>query len=123
MQRRPRRWIWIGRFVAVAILLGVGVWLWVVGLTQASAIGGAAGLLVAIAALFAPYVFPPSSPQEPGDTSVEDSGSASATNAGQANAGIQASAGADSVRVSRTGNATADGAGSVANTGVQDSAP
>lgn len=123
MQRRPKRWAWIGRIVAVAILLGVGVWLWVVGLTQASAIGGAAGLLVAIAALFAPYVLPPSPSPQPRDTIVKDSGSASATNAGKANAGIQASGRADSVRVSRTGNATADGTGSTANTGVQDSTP
>lgn len=120
MPRRTRRWLWGGRIAAAMVLLGVGVWLWSVGLTQASAIGGAVGLLVAVATLLAPYVLPAPSAPAGRARVVKSSGNASASSGGVANTGVQGTGSNGDSRIGRSGNATSDGANSVANTGIQD---
>jgi hypothetical protein len=60
MLRRKRLWIWVGRGVAAAIIGGLAVHLYRVGLETADKLGSSIGLLVAATALVAPYLLPPS---------------------------------------------------------------
>ncbi|MFE9690645.1 hypothetical protein [Micromonospora sp. NPDC005806] len=55
----------------------------------------------------------------PNPDRVEDSGKATATGGGRANTGLEATGDDRPAQVLRSGDATADGPGSVANTGVQ----
>jgi hypothetical protein len=50
---------------------------------------------------------------------AEDSGAATATASGQANTGLHTTRGTGPAQVSRSGDASADGPGSVATTGIQ----
>jgi hypothetical protein len=50
---------------------------------------------------------------------VEDTGAARATGGGQANTGLQAAGDERPAQIARSGDATADGPGSVANAGLQ----
>jgi hypothetical protein len=119
MTQNKRKWIWGGRVIAVFLLVGLGILMANMGLTKASALGGAIGLLVAIAALVAPYLIPV--PKAPANSNVlESTGSANALAGGKANTGVKSKSNPGSGRVSSSGDATADGAGSVANTGIQD---
>ncbi len=117
---RRRRWIWGGRIVAVVLLVGIGIWMAFAGLERANALAGAIGLLVAIAALVAPYLLPlpPSGPT--GSSEVEGSGKARAETGGQANTGISTQSSDRPSRVSNSGDAVAKGPGSIANTGIND---
>lgn len=118
MPQRSKRWIWAGRLAATMVMVAIGVFLWSVGLTAASAIGSAFGLLVGLAALMAPYLFPVQSAPKP-SVIVTSSGSASARQGGKANTGFQ-SALTGNLRVDNSGKAEADGVDSVANTGIQE---
>lgn len=64
MRRRSGR-IWAGRIAAVVVLTGLAVYLASVGLDKADKLASILGLLVAAAALIAPYVLP-SSDVDPG---------------------------------------------------------
>jgi hypothetical protein len=59
---RDRRagWVWGGRVAAVVMVAGLAVYLFIVGLDRAVEIAAVLGLLVAIAALVAPYLWPTS---------------------------------------------------------------
>ena len=56
--RRRSGWIWGGRITAVAVLAGLAVYLASVGLDKADKLASVLGLLVAVAALVAPYLLP-----------------------------------------------------------------
>ena len=112
--------IWIGRIMALALVLAAGVWMRQVGLTKASAAGGAIGLLVAFVALLAPYLFPVNrGSNQRSETSVIRSGKATAIS-GSANTGILVS-GEVRLEVADSGDAFARGTGSKANSGIDNS--
>jgi CHAT domain len=117
---RGLRLIWAGRIAAVVILAGLSGYLVWAGLTTASAVGGSVSVVIALAALLAPYlsVVQPHSPAAAKPDSVEDSGAATATAGGQANTGVQDAGGSGPAKVARSGDARADGPGSTANTGI-----
>jgi hypothetical protein len=120
--RRGPRWIWAGRVAAVVVLAGLSGYLAQAGLTTGSEVSGGVTAVVALAALVAPYLLPVPErpgPAEAGPDSVEDSGGATATGGGQANTGVQGAGGPNPARVARSGEARAEGPGSVANTGIQ----
>lgn len=58
--RRRSGWIWGGRMAAVVILAGLAAYLASVGLDKADKLASVLGLLVAVAALVAPYLLPSS---------------------------------------------------------------
>ena len=58
--RRRSGWIWGGRIAAVVVLAGLGAYLASVGLDKADKLASVLGLLVAVAALVAPYLLPSS---------------------------------------------------------------
>lgn len=66
--RRHSGWIWGGRIAAVVVLTGLAVYLALVGLDKADKLASVLSLLVAVAALVAPYLLPSSdgSHSEPG---------------------------------------------------------
>jgi len=56
--RRRSGWIWGGRIAAVVVLTGLAVYLASVGLDKADKLASVLSLLVAAAALVAPYLLP-----------------------------------------------------------------
>lgn len=58
--RRGSGWIWSGRIVAVVAIAGLSAYLALVGLDKADKLASVLALLVAVAALVAPYILPPS---------------------------------------------------------------
>ena len=58
--RRRSGWIWGGRIAAVVVLAGLAAYLASVGLDKADKLASVLGLLVAVAALVAPYLLPSS---------------------------------------------------------------
>ena len=124
MPRRSRRWVWAGRAVSAVIVAGLVGYLVVAGLERADKLASAISAVVAVAALAAPYLFPvPASGNtgvsKVGADQVEDSGTARATGGGQANTGVDGVGNDRPAQVTRSGDATATGPGSVANTGVR----
>ncbi|MFI9453527.1 hypothetical protein [Amycolatopsis sp. NPDC052450] len=103
------------------------VYLFAVGLDKADKVGSSIGGVLALIALVAPYLLPQPRRENPmpddphaSDTAVEDSGDAQAAGGGTANTGAEAVDDNPGVtRVSRSGNAVAEGPGSVANTGIR----
>lgn len=87
LPRRTRGLLIAGRVVFVMVLAGLGVYLRHVGLDDADKIASSAGLLVALAALFAPHLLPQYSPSPAPDV-VRDTGNASASAGGSANTGL-----------------------------------
>jgi hypothetical protein len=71
---RTRRWVWAGRVLAAAAVAGLGGYLIAAGTARANLIAAPAALVVALAALLAPYLLPvytvpspaPPSPSQPG---------------------------------------------------------
>ena len=121
---RNPRWIWVGRIVAILVLAALVTYMILAGLTTANLVGGALGGVAALIALLAPYLLPtPSPPAERSPVSnpdrVENSGAATAAAGGEAITGVQDTAGGQPVQVYRSGDAHADGQGSVAITGIQ----
>jgi hypothetical protein len=55
-------WIWGGRIIAVVAVVGLAIYLLAVGLDKADKLAGALSLLVAVAALVAPYLLPTGQP-------------------------------------------------------------
>ena len=119
MPRRSQRWIWAGRIVFGVLVAAVMAYLATVGLDKADKLASGIGAIVAVLSLGAPYLLPP-----PGGTPmpepdrVEDTGKAAATGGGRANTGVDVTADSGPAQVLRSGDATADGTGSTANTGV-----
>ncbi|GAB3004729.1 hypothetical protein GCM10027184_72480 [Saccharothrix stipae] len=113
--------MWAGRVVFGLIVAGLAVYLFKVGLDDADKLGSSIGGVAAVAALLAPYLLPRREEDAvPDEVVVEDSGDADATGGGEANTGVETVDGdPGTVRVTRSGNAVADGPGSVANTGVR----
>jgi hypothetical protein len=56
--RRHSHWIWGGRIAAVAVVAGLAGYLLSAGLDKADKLASVLGLLVAVAALAAPYLLP-----------------------------------------------------------------
>ncbi|MFF0153800.1 hypothetical protein [Micromonospora sp. NPDC005203] len=104
------------------IVAGLAAYLIVVGLDEADKLASAVSVVVALVALAVPYLLPAAgsggvSMVEP--DRVEDTGVARATGGGQANTGADVVGPDRPTQVTRSGEATADGPGSSANTGVQ----
>ncbi|MFI6226329.1 hypothetical protein ACIBCR_03285 [Micromonospora echinospora] len=59
MPRRSVGWMWAGRVVAGLTVAGLVAYLAVVGLDRADKIGSAAGVVVAVLGLLAPYLLAP----------------------------------------------------------------
>ncbi|GAA4607774.1 hypothetical protein BJY16_006502 [Actinoplanes octamycinicus] len=110
--------MWVGRGLFGVIVAGLVVYLVAVGLDQADKLASGIGAVLALVALAAPYLFPPASSASVPDE-VRDTGAARASAGGHANTGIDAPGDERAARVTRSGDATADGPGSAANTGVQ----
>ncbi len=117
---RSRRWLWAGRVVFGVIVVALVVYSAVVGLDKADKVAGSLGAVLALLALGAPYLLPPpGGASTPDPDRVDDTGRATATDGGQANTGLQTPGDDRPAQVARSGDATADGPGSVANTGIQ----
>ena len=120
--RREKRWVWTGWAVAGLITVALAVYLIVVGWDTANKVITVLLLLVAIATLVAPYLLPVANPGaapvlEP--IEVEKSGKATASDGGRANTGIETPRVDRPLLAHHTGDAIADGSGSVANTGMR----
>jgi len=70
MRRRPS-WIWGGRIVAVVVMAGLVAYLASVGLDKADKLASVLSLLVAVAALAAPYLLPSSDGDRSGSGSAQ----------------------------------------------------
>ena len=124
---RSGRWVWWGRGVFGVIVVGLVVYLGVVGLDQADKWGSSIGCVIALVALVTPYLLPrhvrEGTMSESAATDgvvVENSGDAEAEQGGEATTGVQTDdSDTGPVRVTRSGKAVATGPGSVANTGVR----
>ncbi|MGW2721614.1 hypothetical protein [Streptomyces sp. NPDC001492] len=106
--------------VAAVVLTASTPFFWLLdtpdtGQLVAASVQGATG----IAALVWALIQPPAAPRQAGIV-VADTGKAKATGGGQASTGVRRpqDAGSGPVRAERTGDATADGSGSSANTGI-----
>jgi len=112
--------VWAGRGVFGVIVAGLVVYLATVGMEAADKVASSVGAVLALIALGAPYLLPSAGMGSmPDPNRVEDSGRAEATGGGKANTGLQALGGDGPAQVTGSGDATADGRGSVANTGIQ----
>lgn len=73
--RRDRRWIWAGRLTAIVILVGLVGYLVYVGLDDADKVASSISVVIALAALLAPYLLPAPQPPPPlRDSAAEASG-------------------------------------------------
>jgi hypothetical protein len=113
--------MWAGRVTFGVIVAVLVTYLVVAGLDRAAKVASGIGVVVALIALGAPYLFPSPSQRElvMEPDRVEDSGAAHATGAGRANTGVDAVGDERPAQVTGSGGATAEGPGSVANTGIQ----
>ncbi|WP_239340720.1 hypothetical protein [Frankia sp. CiP3] len=119
---RRLRWVWVGRGVFGVIVAALAVYLVVVGLDKAAKVASSIGAVLALAALVAPYLLPPLQREDASMSDaerVDDTGRANATGGGRANTGLQGAGNDRPAQVTRSGDAIADGPGSVANTGIQ----
>jgi hypothetical protein len=58
MLHRTRGWVWAGRGVALAAMTGLAVYLCAAGLSRAGAVAAPISVVIALAALLAPYLLP-----------------------------------------------------------------
>jgi hypothetical protein len=65
MPHRTRAWIWAGRAAAAVAVIGLAGYLSAVGVDQAGRLAAPIGLVIALAALFAPYLLPAFQPPAP----------------------------------------------------------
>ncbi len=95
MRRAAGRRTVVGRIVALVILIGLAAHLTSVGLDRADKLASSIGLLVAVAALVAPYLVPRSSGGNvmPNPYHGEHSGDARVPGGSHAGAGIEGPAG------------------------------
>jgi hypothetical protein len=117
-----RHWLRIGRVAFGVVTGGLAIYLTAVGLDKADKLASVVSAIVALIALGVPYLlrqpaFDNSSTETP--DRVKATGTAHATNGGQANTGLQGPGGARSASITRSGDAVAGGPGSVANSGIQ----
>ena len=111
--------VWAGRVAALAAIVSLVVWMYRSGLTRASAFGGAAGLIVALVSLAAPYLLPAThKTNSSSEVIVVSSGDASDSAGGIANSGIVQNANSSAPQLLSSGDATADGKSSFANSGI-----
>ncbi|MEU8228946.1 hypothetical protein AB0C12_04985 [Actinoplanes sp. NPDC048967] len=93
------------------------------GIERADKLASCIAAVLALAALLAPYLLP--SPPKGESTTVteadeaRETGTATASDGGEANSGVQAAGDDRPARAIDTGDAKAEGPGSVANTGVR----
>ncbi len=112
--------MWAGRVVFGVIVVALVVYFAVVGLDEADRVAGSVGAVLALVALGAPYLLPaPGGAPAREPDRVEDTGRGTATGGGRVNTGLQVSGEDRPGLVVRSGDATADGPGSAANTGIQ----
>jgi hypothetical protein len=112
--------MWAGRAVFSVIAAALVVYFGRVGLDRADKVASSISVVLALIALGAPYLLPRTgSAAVPELDRVEDTGRATATAGGYATTGVDAVGGDRPAHVVRSGDANADGPGSVANTGVQ----
>lgn len=77
MIRNPVRWAL--RFIALAIVIGLSTYLYSVGLDKADRLGSAIGVVVALAALIAPYLWPSGQHGDEGTAAAEETQSVAET--------------------------------------------
>ena len=118
MPRRSPRWILAGRVVFVALIFVLAGYLFSVGLDKADKIASAVGVVLAFAALFAPYLLPAQERPVTEPDRAEHTGQAVASAGGNANTGLRAGGTGRPASVNNTGPATARGPSSKANTGI-----
>lgn len=122
MPRRSRRVILTGRIVFTLLAIVLIVYLSIVGLDKADKIASTISVFLAAIALVGPYLLPKS--EENGEpvpgVMIEGSGSATAIGGGHANTGVQRRRTGASSHVRQSGDARAEGPGSIANTGIRD---
>jgi hypothetical protein len=112
--------MWTGRAVFGVIVAGLVVYLVVVGLDKADKVASSISVVLALMALAGPYLLPPArGAAMPESDRAKDTGKASARAGGQANTGVDVTGEDRPAQVERSGDATADGPGSTANTGIQ----
>ncbi|MBM0276057.1 hypothetical protein [Micromonospora tarensis] len=91
-----------------------------VGLDKADKIASSIGVVLALVALGVPYLLPRAGGPTMRDLDrVQDTGTATATAGGRATSGVDTVGDDRPAHVVRSGDASADGPGSVANTGIQ----
>lgn len=56
--RKRSSWMWVGRFIAGAVIVALSVYLYRQGLDRADKIGSSVAVVLALAALAAPHLFP-----------------------------------------------------------------
>jgi hypothetical protein len=109
----------VGRIVFGVLTAVLVAYLAVVGLDKADKVASCVGVVVALLALGAPYLLPlPGGTPMPDPDRVEDSGKAKATRGGRATTGVDVTGDSGPAQVIRSGDATADGPGSTATTGI-----
>ena len=117
--RRGPRWIRAARIAARiaagVVVAGLVVYLVLVGLDRADKVASSISGVIAVA-LFLASLLPGRAPA-PLDI-VEGSGAATATAGGHVHTGIQTARASGGAHVVRSGDARADGPGSIANTGI-----
>jgi len=69
--RRTRTWVWAGRVLAVGAVAGLSGYLITAGTARASLIAAPAALVVALAALLAPYLLPAYTAPSPAPSSQD----------------------------------------------------
>jgi hypothetical protein len=74
MPHRTPKWVWTGRVVAVAAVIGLAGYLVEMGLSRGAEVAGVVTAVITLAALLAPYVLPPSAPPHGGDVFIGDRG-------------------------------------------------
>lgn len=124
MPHRTPRWIWAGWVTAALSVAGLTSSLFAVGWNTAGELGSAAAAVVALAGLLTPYLLPqpppqPGAPSAPRAGRAQRTGAAKASAGGLANTGVLNRGGAGSSQVRDSGDAQADGPGSIANSGIQ----
>ncbi|TDB92478.1 hypothetical protein E1091_12885, partial [Micromonospora fluostatini] len=81
MPHRSPRWIWAGRLVCAAVVLALVGYLTSVELARANMVAGCVSVIVALAALMAPYLLPTrprETPTATGPDQAEETGAATA---------------------------------------------
>lgn len=119
MPRRSRSWVWVGRTAFVLIAVSLVTYLARVGLDKADKVASSISAVLALIALGTTYLPRLTENAAPQPDRVQDTGRAAATAGGYAASGIDTVGGDRPAHVLRSGDANADGPGSIANTGVR----
>ncbi|MEV6302729.1 hypothetical protein AB0M02_25175 [Actinoplanes sp. NPDC051861] len=117
MSSRNGRRIWAGRGAFGLIVAGLAAYLAAVGIEEADKRASSIAAVLALAALGAPYLF--ARPAGAAERRVEGSGDATATRGGEAGSSIRIAGDSAGVHIARSGNARAEGRGSIASSSVR----